>query len=1151
MLYTTAQLSESYTGIQKMEKLLLPMESINNMWMSPNSMYIAMDISFGIICGVGLFFLLIPFLKKYPVSPPPEIEKDIPKDVQKGQSNTRRKTAIVKDYRNSRKDAQDTQNASPPMESPTKNPLLDSTAQPFWNSNKKLDQLPISQLLSYLKVLEELIQKKCSQIFWGISSVLPESVVATAWVSRKAPSVKTKTLPFSNSYSPFPTLPLTQGPPQISQAQPLPHQLVTPSLVDVTETQVLNRPPSSTPKKPPSSSKSRACGTTYSIPGMKVLTSLPNENHPWEKGLKWEDVIGSNFSKQKEAIRQSADNLPWGTLLTKAIKSSSILPDHCRMVQDHERQKKSRVTEVGDQQGPCFRELMNPAGLFPANTSHQSKNELGPSQTAQPSILDSKIYKSSQMMESVPSRLPLKKRPVNMHDSTKEGLLPCTSSSTPGKRLEPIKPALRTDHLSYVNTAQNLSFLDSKTQMRLESNITQLPVKCRKRPYLQALESRDRIQSGVTASYLSQRVYSSVATRVSKVEYSSKAAVIPENLHQQDPGGTKLKTVSATKLQNTLSAHSSSEVQETQRASSPAASYGHSEAGGAASENSLNSWANAYCLLARTQESRTIRGTGRGSLQPRTSSGIVRQVSWKKPENVASGRPFWRSTMVDPGVRTPPSVAKQTNRVVEIRKEAPPTWKDTLGPSKIPSGQNFNSNLRAFESARANINLGRFQTCRPQSRGPPLKPQVITEVDFASDKQPLTSTAKLLADHQSRVHPVTGIWPSRDSLPRYQNRSKDPKTLEGLHDMLMRKNHSHETQNLRVSKDKILGSNNKMFHPSEEKRSFLRSRAKSQGERLGGVQSSQGCNTSTQPMAIVIPESQSDMPENEQDTVGNLLANIKRNLQYLNLDTKDKEQGDYVKNEILPPSTLQNQIKGKFIYSMATEAQSLLNAVVQILVDSLGLKIEDPSKVKWCEVEQLLSHLGASSQSSDRVYDPKTSQPRRRISCDHTSPKEHSHPFMYRGTGGKQELSVDAQRAHEQYQSRVKRGMGFDQLSTLTEKNQLFRCRENGDKQQPNLVAQTACYLDQNRTKTGKEPCPHSSPKEQKHSFTYRKTGDKQQPSIQHKAFDPRPNTKEGLGYGHLMSPRKSHLVKYRETGDWKQSGTYAHGVSDRKTLPK
>jgi hypothetical protein len=42
-------------------------------------MDIAMDISIAIMCGVELFFLLIPLLKYYPVLPPSGSKRDISK----------------------------------------------------------------------------------------------------------------------------------------------------------------------------------------------------------------------------------------------------------------------------------------------------------------------------------------------------------------------------------------------------------------------------------------------------------------------------------------------------------------------------------------------------------------------------------------------------------------------------------------------------------------------------------------------------------------------------------------------------------------------------------------------------------------------------------------------------------------------------------------------------------------------------------------------------------------------------------------------------------------------------------------------------------------------------------------------------------------
>lgn len=62
-----------------MERFLNLMKGILYSWMSPNSVNTAMDLSIAILCGVGLFFLLITFLKDCPLSPASGNKTDIPK----------------------------------------------------------------------------------------------------------------------------------------------------------------------------------------------------------------------------------------------------------------------------------------------------------------------------------------------------------------------------------------------------------------------------------------------------------------------------------------------------------------------------------------------------------------------------------------------------------------------------------------------------------------------------------------------------------------------------------------------------------------------------------------------------------------------------------------------------------------------------------------------------------------------------------------------------------------------------------------------------------------------------------------------------------------------------------------------------------------
>jgi hypothetical protein len=62
------------------------MNSIIDLWRIPSSMSMVLDMTFAIILGVGIFYLLIPFLKEYPESPPSGSKTNIRK-VRKARTN--------------------------------------------------------------------------------------------------------------------------------------------------------------------------------------------------------------------------------------------------------------------------------------------------------------------------------------------------------------------------------------------------------------------------------------------------------------------------------------------------------------------------------------------------------------------------------------------------------------------------------------------------------------------------------------------------------------------------------------------------------------------------------------------------------------------------------------------------------------------------------------------------------------------------------------------------------------------------------------------------------------------------------------------------------------------------------------------------------
>lgn len=347
------------------------------------------------------------------------------------------------------------------------------------------------------------------------------------------------------------------------------------------------------------------CGMAGPTPKMGIQVLLPTENEPWKERLNWKDITGCKVQNHQVANRQQTDNLLGGTLPTKAIRSASILPEHCQMLQDHEEpQKEDKTTNVGKKQRIHVRflpslELTQLQEHFQEdNSDHYCKSRPQCSQPAQPSILNPKSYTLSKMMGTVPMEIPVRKviakcdihNTVNKGHSAGDSDVPCTSSSTPGKELRPRNTEVRTDKLSSMNTTEDLSFLDPKSQMKLEPKIMQLPVKRRRK-----------------------------LPCISKAEYYAKAAMILERLHHQDPGGTRVETISTARLQNPLFEHSPSEVQGTQRAPPTASIHGPSKSHADPHQRYLSVQPHTFCFLAKPQQSRRLQGSGRSCLLPNTS----------------------------------------------------------------------------------------------------------------------------------------------------------------------------------------------------------------------------------------------------------------------------------------------------------------------------------------------------------------------------------------------------------------------------------------------------------------------------------------------------------------------------------------------------
>ncbi|XP_071458720.1 spermatogenesis-associated protein 31E1-like [Marmota flaviventris] len=92
--------------IQKMENLLFPLNSVSAAWLNPSFTTWAVDMVLACVCGLGLFFFLMPFLQGNPSFPPPRKKEKLRKHPKV--KKKRKKSNILKDYSDFWKKAEET-----------------------------------------------------------------------------------------------------------------------------------------------------------------------------------------------------------------------------------------------------------------------------------------------------------------------------------------------------------------------------------------------------------------------------------------------------------------------------------------------------------------------------------------------------------------------------------------------------------------------------------------------------------------------------------------------------------------------------------------------------------------------------------------------------------------------------------------------------------------------------------------------------------------------------------------------------------------------------------------------------------------------------------------------------------------------------------
>uniref|UniRef100_G1Q271 SPATA31 subfamily E member 1 n=1 Tax=Myotis lucifugus TaxID=59463 RepID=G1Q271_MYOLU len=193
------------------------------------------------------------------------------------------------------------------------------TPQPRWSLRDKQEQVPGSQQ-SHIKFLEEHLQHKCSQLFWGLPSLHSESLVATAWVSKSSSYLQPLSVLFNGNSNDFPVPVQLRAPAGLSQApplplpgaQPLPSQ--PPPLAPI-QTQTQNLTSSLSIGSPSSPHQMGTSGVSCPTAQNKNIPCIPNEIQHLECSLlqkqqKREKALPSVTKRSQDVFSQPTPNLP-------------------------------------------------------------------------------------------------------------------------------------------------------------------------------------------------------------------------------------------------------------------------------------------------------------------------------------------------------------------------------------------------------------------------------------------------------------------------------------------------------------------------------------------------------------------------------------------------------------------------------------------------------------------------------------------------------------------------------------------------------------------------------------------------------------------------------------------------------------------------
>uniref|UniRef100_G1SUT6 Spermatogenesis-associated protein 31E1-like n=1 Tax=Oryctolagus cuniculus TaxID=9986 RepID=G1SUT6_RABIT len=741
-----------------------------------------------------------------------------------------------------------------------------SAPQLFWRPRHQCTQLQGPPRLSAPQVFGDHLEKKCSQLFWGLPSLHSESLVATAWVSKGPTLSRAPTVRFNVDVSSSPVQTQSSDPPQLSQAQPLPpNPLAQPQ--SLTENfpfrlvQVHTQPqlPCSFPSLPsPSLHKGRTCRSSCPTSQDKARSIIPTDNQemdwPLQMPLQRKWAARSFLQNPQEGAGQPTPSLPQGSWASQTCQCEAN--NRCDSCQS------SQPSETADKRNKAVQEM---GSVFPrrhsrkyAVRSHLDKPSKDLEQdrykqqhashiqtTSSVKVLEDNRRSDSDLnrprkwyYEDCKLRSPDKKHlrktlkahldkklrqikedriPVRVRRSwiSASLALPKSDAHTKSRNLL----ALKGQH-SGVNTSQELDFLDPLTRHMLEAHIKRLWAQHR-----WGLEHLQNLEPLNVNSDAAQVLLHPQCTSPSSVAGKSEASVRANTARfLGDPQkGAREKMMgkkSVPPLEKPFPAPSPAckEVRRALGRNVSCSTSGFSEVPRTRQEAMPLTEPPASSWLGRVQQSKTEQGTGKGSSEVRSSAAVARDEPQQESRVLASPDP---SQLQKIKRSSQPAKAKETREASEDQKHS--AWEVTVGASVKTFSQTIDVSL-SFKSQGTGKCPRPMRTAAGCTAGQAgQRSQVVNEVEVKvqldAERQPQGQVAGIKhRDRSPKVLPTADISASQASWTTSQRTSSSNDSASpGLPDHPSNARSSQVQQQPRISKSKAQCKSESNISPSDRR----------------------------------------------------------------------------------------------------------------------------------------------------------------------------------------------------------------------------------------------------------------------------------------------------------------------------------------------